>query len=137
MMNYFKTEEMGRLFIKHQEDTYHVLIHHGEPEQRRENIVNEPVREDFGEAMKTNFSEHTRSIPIRSSVEINSSTSATQSNRNEFEVTHPSGVKIKAVVGDIPSYPVDLIVNAANEKLNHIGGLARAIVDKGNYYPKI
>ncbi|XP_041369501.1 uncharacterized protein LOC121383495 [Gigantopelta aegis] len=35
------------------------------------------------------------------------------------------------VAGDITRMKVDVIVNEANERLNHIGGLARAIVDKG------
>ncbi|XP_041369508.1 protein mono-ADP-ribosyltransferase PARP14-like [Gigantopelta aegis] len=35
------------------------------------------------------------------------------------------------VAGDITQMKVDVIVNAANERLDHIGGLAKAIVDKG------
>ena len=47
------------------------------------------------------------------------------------KVTHPSGVIVKAVVGDLTTHPVEFIVNAANGKLKHIGGLAKAIVDRG------
>lgn len=38
---------------------------------------------------------------------------------------------VKVVLGDITSYKVDAIVNAANGQLDHIGGVARHIVDKG------
>ena len=37
----------------------------------------------------------------------------------------------KIVVGDITEYKVDAIVNAANGSLDHAGGVARSIVDKG------
>ena len=43
----------------------------------------------------------------------------------------PSGQKLFVVLGDLTAYKVDVIVNAANEHLRHIGGLAKAIVDKG------
>ena len=36
------------------------------------------------------------------------------------------------VLGDITKYPVDTVVNAANEDLMHIGGVAKAIADAGN-----
>ena len=39
---------------------------------------------------------------------------------------------IVLVLGDITKYPVDAIVNAANEDLAHIGGVAKAIADAGN-----
>ena len=50
-----------------------------------------------------------------------------------LNVTHPSGVVIKVIVGDITSHQVDAIVNAANGHLSHLGGLAKAIVDKGEF----
>ena len=37
----------------------------------------------------------------------------------------------KIVVGDITEYKVDAVVNAANGSLDHAGGVARSIVDKG------
>lgn len=37
----------------------------------------------------------------------------------------------KIVVGDITEYKVDAIVNAANDSLDHAGGVAWSIVDKG------
>jgi O-acetyl-ADP-ribose deacetylase (regulator of RNase III) len=43
----------------------------------------------------------------------------------------PNGVSVMAVVADICQLPVDMIVNAANNRMEHIGGLARDIVDKG------
>ena len=41
------------------------------------------------------------------------------------------GHKVMVVQGDITAYCVDAIVNAANEEMLHIGGVAKAIVDKG------
>lgn len=38
---------------------------------------------------------------------------------------------MKIVVGDITEYKVDAVVNAANRSLDHAGGVARSIVDKG------
>ena len=52
--------------------------------------------------------------------------------KHHTEVKHVSGVMIRAVLGDITSLRVDAIVNAANSKLQHAGGLAKAIVDRGN-----
>ncbi|XP_076451605.1 protein mono-ADP-ribosyltransferase PARP14-like isoform X2 [Babylonia areolata] len=43
----------------------------------------------------------------------------------------PSGVTIQVVQGDITQLAVDVIVNAANTRMEHIGGLARDIVQKG------
>jgi len=40
---------------------------------------------------------------------------------------------MKIVVGDITKYKVDAIVNAANGSLDHAGGVARSIVDEGNF----
>ena len=40
---------------------------------------------------------------------------------------------IKLERGDITEISVDTIVNAANKKLQHVGGVARAIVRKGGY----
>lgn len=41
------------------------------------------------------------------------------------------GIRVEAVQGDLTRFPVDAIVNAANEKLDHCAGLAKAIVDAG------
>ncbi|XP_070211879.1 protein mono-ADP-ribosyltransferase PARP14-like isoform X1 [Littorina saxatilis] len=43
----------------------------------------------------------------------------------------PSGVSVSVMQGDITQMPVDAIVNAANARMDHVGGLARDIVDKG------
>ncbi|XP_071169430.1 protein mono-ADP-ribosyltransferase PARP14-like [Mytilus edulis] len=45
--------------------------------------------------------------------------------------TTPSGQTIITVVGDITELEVDVIVNDANEDLQHVAGLAKVIVDKG------
>jgi len=41
---------------------------------------------------------------------------------------------IVLLLGDITKYAVDAIVNAANEDLAHIGGIAKAIADAGNIF---
>jgi len=52
---------------------------------------------------------------------------------NEVVYTHqrPDGRIIRVVQGDITAETVDAIVNAANERLAHGGGVAGAIVRKG------
>lgn len=42
-----------------------------------------------------------------------------------------TGAKVILVQCDITCLPVDVIVNAANKSMNHGGGLARDIVEKG------
>ena len=41
------------------------------------------------------------------------------------------GESVSAIQGDITQLRVDVIVNAANNRMDHIGGLARDIVEKG------
>lgn len=43
----------------------------------------------------------------------------------------PCGVTVSAVQGDLTQMSVDVIVNAANSRMDHMGGLARHIVEKG------
>ena len=38
---------------------------------------------------------------------------------------------IMLIEGDITEYRCDMVVNSANGQLDHIGGVAKAIVDKG------
>ena len=45
--------------------------------------------------------------------------------------TYPNGKIIEVHQGDILDHPADYLVNSANDKLKHSGGLAKAIVDKG------
>ena len=40
-------------------------------------------------------------------------------------------IRINVCLGDITSFEADVIVNAANERLSHDGGVARAIANKG------
>ncbi len=44
-----------------------------------------------------------------------------------------SGMKVKVYVGNMTTHKVDAIVNAANGELKHIGGLAKALLDKGRF----
>ena len=48
-----------------------------------------------------------------------------------FEHQTDSGQVIRIVMGDLTAEPVDAIVNAANERLAHGGGVAGAIVRQG------
>lgn len=48
-----------------------------------------------------------------------------------FEHRTEAGQTIRVVQGDLTAEPVDAIVNAANERLAHGGGVAGAIVRKG------
>ena len=103
MPHYFTQQDMGKYFIKSQEERHHVIIYHEDPDREQENMgMRRPVPQP-------------------------------RSNKKELQqATHASGVVIKAIVGDMTSHQVDAIVNAANGNLAHVGGLAKAIVDKGN-----
>jgi len=48
-----------------------------------------------------------------------------------YEHTTSNGVKISCLLGDLTTETTDAIVNAANSSLDHISGLAGAIVKKG------
>ena len=50
---------------------------------------------------------------------------------NKLEFITKTGIRISVVKGDITMETADVIVNAANEKLLHAGGVAKAIVEKG------
>ena len=45
----------------------------------------------------------------------------------------PTGQTVFVVKGDLTDYKVDVIVNAANDTMAHVGGIAKAIVDKGEH----
>ena len=46
----------------------------------------------------------------------------------------PGGVSVEVVQGDLTMFRADAIVNAANGRLDHCGGLAKAIADAGIFY---
>ena len=46
-------------------------------------------------------------------------------------ISLPGGVTLEVVWGDLTRFRADGIVNAANERLDHVGGLAKAIVTAG------
>ncbi len=52
-------------------------------------------------------------------------------NRIVFEHTYPSGQRLLFVQGDLTQEPVDAIVNAANDRLQHGGGVAAVIARQG------
>ena len=55
----------------------------------------------------------------------------------EIEVeaaVHSSGVSIKVFAGDLTGFKGDAIVNAANTRLKHAGGLAKVIIEKGRFF---
>jgi len=52
-------------------------------------------------------------------------------NRIVLSVVHASGTEVALVLGDITEEKVDAIVNAANTRLAHGGGVAGAIVRRG------
>ena len=102
MPYYFTQQESGRYFIKAQENKYHVIV-------RQENPNDQKRREQMKSTLQTN----------------------SQGTRELNHASHKSGVKVRVLVGDMTSHRVDAIVNAANSDLKHAGGLARAIVNKG------
>lgn len=53
---------------------------------------------------------------------------------SDDQLEHMLGsVKVSVIKGDITDQNVDAIVNAANSRLSHGAGVARAIIDKGGY----
>lgn len=48
-----------------------------------------------------------------------------------FEFTLPAGVQVSVWKADLTNCPVDAVVNAANENLQHYGGLALALSEAG------
>ena len=112
MPYYFTQVEIGKSFIRMREEKYHVIIHYGDPEEEEE---------PAGEGAARAKSQETRE--------------AGGGLTEMHQATHaPTGVIIRVFVGDMTKHKVDAIVNAANTDLKHIGGLAKAIADKGNAY---
>ncbi|KAM8855351.1 protein mono-ADP-ribosyltransferase PARP9 isoform 1-T2 [Spinachia spinachia] len=52
-----------------------------------------------------------------------------------FAASLPGGVQVSVWKADLANFPVDAVVNAANQQLDHGGGLARALSNAGG--PKI
>ena len=48
-----------------------------------------------------------------------------------------TGQKVFVVKGDLTDYKVDVIINAANDTMAHVGGIAKAIVDKGEHVLRV
>ena len=46
-------------------------------------------------------------------------------------ITLPGGVTVEVIQGNLIKFHADVIVNTANEQLDHVGGLAKAIVTAG------
>ena len=107
MPYYFTQVESGKSFLRAREETYHVIIHHESPSESAQGAkrsISQPSQEAGG------------------MMELE-------------QATHEaSGVVIKVLVGDMTQHKVDAIVNAANNELKHIGGLAKAIADKGKLH---
>ncbi|XP_028398976.1 protein mono-ADP-ribosyltransferase PARP14-like [Dendronephthya gigantea] len=64
----------------------------------------------------------------------NASTVSSKKDRKrtmQCRYTFPNGKIIEVHQGDILEHPVDYLVNSASDELKHVGGLARAIVEKG------
>ena len=61
------------------------------------------------------------------------SSSESSSDGIKMKVACDDGITLKVMVGDITKMPVDAIVNAANDRLKHTGGVALAISKAGMY----
>ncbi|XP_073490631.1 protein mono-ADP-ribosyltransferase PARP14-like [Aquarana catesbeiana] len=53
--------------------------------------------------------------------------------KSQFQITLPNGMTLSVYKDDLCRHNVDVIVNAANEDLKHIGGLAKAILDAAGH----
>ena len=110
MPYYFTQVESGKSFLRLREEAYHVIIHHESPDEAAEGAKGS----------------------------ISPSPHETGGMTELKQATHAaSGVVIKVLVGDMTRHRVDAIVNAANKDLAHIGGLAKAIADKGEILKNI
>ncbi len=101
---YFTERHNGKFFIKGLENEYKVII---EPDE------------------KDNQKSVTRMQPGK--------VTSKEQEQALGEVKHATGVYIKVYVGDMTEHKVDVIVNAANGDLHHIGGLAKSILEKGSF----
>ncbi len=77
--------------------------------------------------------EHRVVIELLDEYAIEKREKAPKKKKEEMMVSRidPSGTVIKVFKGDITEHNVEVIVNAANSDLNHSGGLAEAIIKKG------
>ncbi|XP_073490634.1 protein mono-ADP-ribosyltransferase PARP14-like [Aquarana catesbeiana] len=53
--------------------------------------------------------------------------------KSQFQITLPNGMTLSVYKDDLCRHNVDVIVNAANEDLKHIEGLAKAILDAAGH----
>ena len=102
MPSYFSQQETGKFFLQGQEENYQVVIQYEDFRKVKEETTTELVQ-----------------TPSRVAIQ-------------ELEqARHPSGTVIKVMVGDIVTHKADAVANTANSILQHNGGLAKTIVEKG------
>jgi hypothetical protein len=63
--------------------------------------------------------------------EKSSSSPSGAADQGSSSIVLQGGQKISVICGNVLECKADVLVNAANNKLDHCGGLAKAIVDKG------
>ncbi|KAL5021121.1 hypothetical protein ScPMuIL_000276, partial [Solemya velum] len=120
-----------------------------EPVVKRTHILNQPGIPKFIQSEKGQDRLKTIEHTNKCIIDVSGSSDDEMNDEDEgFEIIQPSsvaisgqkihavcspqtGISIYALEGDMTELVVDVIVNAANPELEHSGGLAKALVDKG------